>query len=163
MTPQASTSRTTARGRKRLPGRFRFDPNRFDPGEAQGRFRTRIFIAFEEAPTRRLLAIVLRRIGGQFSLMGRARLDDNPQANTGFVPIADAPHVVGLEWRRASGPGANDGRFQLSIDGVPTTLSALDNDRSAVDFARMGALSVKIGAAGTLFWDDFTFWRVPAP
>ena len=143
--------------------RFRFDPNGFDPGEAQGRFRTRIFIAFEEAPTRRLLAIVLRRIGGQFSLMGRARLDDNTQANTGFVPIADAPHVVGLEWRRASGPGANDGRFQLSIDGVPTTLSALDNDRSAVDFARMGALSVKIGAAGTLFWDDFTFWRVPAP
>jgi hypothetical protein len=144
--------------------RFRFDPNGFDPGEAQGHFRTRIFIAFEEAPTRRLMAIVLRRLSGQFSLMGRTRLDDNRQVDTGFKPITDAPHVVELEWRRASAPGANDGRFQLWIDGATASLlTGLDNDRSAVDFARMGALSVKVGASGTLYWDDFTFWRVPAP
>jgi hypothetical protein len=35
------------------------------------------------------------------------------------------------------------------------TLTGLDNSVSAVDLVRLGALSVKAGAAGTLFWDEF--------
>jgi len=137
---------------------FQFDPNGFDPGEGQNHFRTRIFIGFEDGP-RRLFAVVLRRIGGQHAIMGRARLDDNSQANTGFVNITDDVHTVEVYWKRSSGPDANDGTFDISIDGVPSSLTGLDNSISSVDFVRLGALSVKTGAAGNLYWDAFGSFR----
>jgi hypothetical protein len=140
----------------RYRARFTVDARGFDPGEAQARFRTRLFIAFEEGPSRRLAALVLRRQGGAYSLMGRTRLDDGSQANTPFVPLAPGPHVVEIDWRRATSPEAGDGSFQMWVDGVPAgTLSNLDNRLSAVDFVRLGALSVKSGAAGTLRFDEF--------
>jgi hypothetical protein len=136
--------------------RFYFDAGAFDPGEAQSHFRTRIFIAFEEAPTRRLMAVVLRRQGGQYSLMGRARRDDNTQASTAFFPIATGPHWVEVRWARASAPAAADGRFELWIDGtLKASDTTLDSSVSSVDFVRMGALSVKTGASGTLRFDEF--------
>jgi len=145
----------------RYRARFYFDTNGFDPGEAQLHRRVRLFVAFEESPTRRLAAIVLRRQGGAYAILGRARLDDDSQYDTGFFPIADAPHFVELAWKRATGPDASDGGFELWIDGVSVhAASTLDNSRSAVDFVRMGALSVKTAAAGTLFWDDFESRRV---
>ena len=63
----------------------------------------RPFLAFEEAPTRRVMAIVLRRLNGDYSLMARARLDDNSQHDTGFKPIGPGTHFVEVHWRRASG------------------------------------------------------------
>jgi hypothetical protein len=146
----------TPAGEGRYRARFYFDPNGFDPGEAQAHRRTRIFIVFEEGPTRRLAAVVLRRLNGAFALMARARLDDNAQADTPFFPISDGPHSVEIDWRRSSGPEALDGSLELWIDGVPVaTLSGLDNSRSAVDFARVGALSVKSGSGGEMYWDEF--------
>jgi hypothetical protein len=140
----------------RYRARFYFDPNSFDPGEAQNHFRTRLFIAFEENPARRLVAIVLRRIAGQYRLMGRARLDDNSQYNTGFFPISNDSHFVELEWNRSSGADAEDGSFELWIDGESVhAATVLDNSISAVDFVRLGALSVKPGADGTVYWDEF--------
>jgi hypothetical protein len=67
-------------GRYRV--RFYFDTNGFDPGEAQGRFRTRLFIAFEENPTRRLAAVVLRRQQGAYSVRGRLRRADGSQLDS---------------------------------------------------------------------------------
>jgi hypothetical protein len=59
--------------------------------------------------------------------------------------------------RRASAPDLADGEFFLWIDGEPTShLVGIDNDLSTVDFLRLGALSVKMGAVGTLYWDEFT-------
>jgi cysteine-rich repeat protein len=144
----------------RYRGRFHVDPSAFDPGEANARFRARVFIAFEEAPTRRLLAIVLRRLGGEYSLRARVRQDDDSQAETPFVALTAAPHRVEFEWIRASGPDAEDGRFRLWLDGAPAgELTGLDNSRAGIDFARMGALSVKPGASGTLRWDEFKATR----
>jgi hypothetical protein len=140
----------------RYRARFYFDPNGFDPGESNAHRRTRIFIGFEEGPTRRLFALVLRRLAGAYSLMGRVRLDDDTRADTGFFPITDAPHVVEIEWRRSRGPDAQDGSLQLWIDGVSFALrDGLDNHRGGIDFVRLGALSVKSGASGVLYWDEF--------
>ena len=140
----------------RYRARFRFDPNGFDPGEAEAHRRTRIFIVFEEGPNRRLAAVVLRRLSGAYTLMARARLDDNSQADTPFVPITDAAHVVEIDWKRSSGPGMDDGWLHLWVDGTPAgSLTGLDNDRSAVDFVRLGALSVKSSALGILYFDEF--------
>ena len=140
----------------RYRARFYLDPNGFDPGEAQLQRRTRTFIAFSDAPSRRVAAVVLRRQNGVYALMGRARLDDNRQADTGFFTISDAAHAVEIDLVRASGPDALDGALSLWIDGVAVAqLTGLDNSLGEVDFARLGALSVKPAANGTLFWDEF--------
>ena len=140
----------------RFRARFHFDPSGFDPGEAEGRLRTRVLIAFEENPTRRVMAVVLRRLGGAYSLMVRARQDDNSQVNTSFVPITAGPHRVEFEWIRSSGASANDGQLRLWLDGtLMQTVTGLDNSISAIDFTRLGALSVKAGASGVLDWDAY--------
>ena len=144
----------------RYRARFYIDTNGFDPGEASGARRTRVFILFEEAPTRRVAAVVLRRVGGVYGIMGRARLDDNSQDDTGFFTISPGAHFVEIEWRRSSGPDANDGTFELWIDGVSQSLrTGLDNSLSGVDFVRLGALSVKATSSGTLYWDEFVSRR----
>jgi hypothetical protein len=140
----------------RYRARFRFDPSAFDPGTASGTFRTRIFIAFDDSPQRRLFALVLRKQSDVYSLMVRTRLDDNSHADTGFFPISAGAHSVEIDWRRASGPDANDGGLQLWIDGASVAqLTALDNASGGIDFARLGALSVKAGASGPLDFDAF--------
>jgi uncharacterized repeat protein (TIGR01451 family) len=145
----------------RYRARFYFDPNGFDPGVAQGHLRTRIFIGFEENPNRRLFAVVLRRLNGLYSLMGRVRTDDNVQHDTGWFAITDAPHLVEIDWMRASGPSTNDGYLKFWLDGaLMTTVGGLDSSISSVDFVRLGALSVKTGAAGTMYWDEFESRRL---
>jgi hypothetical protein len=140
----------------RYRARFYLDTNGFDPGETQNHFRVRTLIAFTENPIRRVAAVVLRRIGNVYSVMARARRDDDTQANTGFFTIADGEHAVEIELVPATGPDANDGAVELWIDGASMIrLTGLDNSLAEVDFARLGALSVKTGATGTLFFDEF--------
>ena len=144
----------------RYRARFAFDPNGFDPGEAAGAFRSVLFIGLEEAPVRRLVQIVLKRQAGEYSLLARVTLDDGSFADTPFVPITDGPHVVELDWRKATAPGANDGWFQLWVDGAAAgALGGLDNDAHALDFVRLGAMAVKAGAAGTMYFDRFASRR----
>jgi hypothetical protein len=136
---------------------FYFDPNGFDPGEANGKLRVRMFIAFDES-NRRVITLVLRRISGAYSVMARVRLSDGTRANTPFVPITDAPHFISFDWIRATSPDAENGRFRMFFDGFPiaaATLPNLDNDASAIESARLGALTVKPGASGALFYDEF--------
>jgi len=140
--------------------RFYFSPADFDPGVSQGHLRTRIFIGFDDVTptkTRRLFAIILKRdANGAYSVEGRVRQDDNSQTDTGFVDITDAPHHVEIDWKRSSGPDALDGAFQMWIDGTSiASFTNLDDSIGSVDFARLGALSVKGGATGTLLFDQF--------
>ena len=144
----------------RYRARFYLDPNTHDPGETLDQRRTRVFVLFEEGPNRRLAAVVLRRLTGQFALSGRVRLDDNSQANTPFFNISDAPHWVEIDWQRSSGPDANNGSFALIIDGTPvSTLTLLDNSISAVDMVRLGTISNKSAATGQVYVDEFVSRR----
>ena len=110
-------------------------PTAFDPGEAQAHLRTRIFIAFEEAPIRRLAAVVLRNNWRSLRVdVAQVRLDDNSQDNGGFFPISDAPHVVELDWKRSSGPEALDGSCPdcgSTTTQVLEDVPGLDNTASA--------------------------------
>jgi hypothetical protein len=149
----------TPAGERRYRARFYLDPGAFDPGVAEGHLRTRVFVAFQEAPAGRRLAIVLRLLNGQHALMGRVRRDDGTRADTGFVPVAPA-QAVELDWVAASAPGASDGTFALWIGGtLAASLSGLDTDGGAIDFVRLGALSLKTGASGTLLLDEFVSRR----
>ena len=139
----------------RYRARFYFDPNGFDPGESAGRFRVRVFIAFDAA-AQRLITLVLRRQGGAYSLMGRVRRDDGSRADTGFFGITDAPHFVEFDWLRSSSPGANDGQFIMRIDdAVVSTLFGIDNDTGTVEFARLGLMTIKTAASGSMYFDQF--------
>jgi hypothetical protein len=145
----------------RYRARFYLDPNGFDPGEAAGRFRQHVFLALAEEPVERLVLIMLRRVGGQYAIGAQVRRDDGTVAKPPFSPIADGPHAIEIDWQKATAPGANDGRFEMWIDGTSVvTVTGLDNDERAVDFVRMGAISVKDGAGGTLFFDEFVSRRL---
>jgi hypothetical protein len=148
-------------GEGRYRARFYFDPNGFDPGEAQGHRRVRILIGFAEAPVKRHIAVVLRRVSGQYGLQGRVRLDDNSQIDTGFFDVTDAPHFVEVDWRRATDAMSNDGSFEMWIDGVSvSSLTNLSDSLRPVDFVRLGPQSLKGGAAGTLYFDEFESRRL---
>ena len=143
-------------GESRYRARFYLDPSGYDPGEANGNLRTRVFLVFEEAPVKRIAQVVLRRLAGEYAIAASVRRDDDTLADTAFSAISAGPHAIEIDWRRASGPGASDGTFELWIDGTSVaTLSGLDNDGRAAHFARLGALSVKAGASGTLRFDQF--------
>jgi hypothetical protein len=157
----------TPEAEDRYRARFYFHPSGFDPGEAGGRLRVRLFIGFADAPVQRLVTLVLRRREGQFAVMGRVRRNDGGTADTPFIPITDDAHLIELDWRRST-PGASDGGFDLRIDNVlVASLHGIENDLRGLDFARMGALTVKPGASGTMRWARFDSRRVsligPAP
>jgi len=141
--------------------RFRLDTGDFDPGTIAGHFRARIFIGFQEAPLRRLFAVVLKYQNGQYSLIGRSRRDDGSQADIPApVPIVAGTHEVEIQWVTASGPAAGDGFFGLWVDGTLLgEVDGLQSYASALDFVRLGAMNLKAGAAGTLWFDDFDSQR----
>ena len=139
----------------RYRARFYLNPGTFDPGEVNNSFRARIFLGFAN-PSRRVLAVVLKRQGGAYSLMMRVRKDDNTQMDTGFIPITNATHSIEFDWTRSTGPGSNNGALRWWIDDIErTAVSNVDNDTAAVDFARMGAMNIKVGASGVLYFDEF--------
>ncbi len=143
----------------RYRARFYLDPNGFDPGETSGHQRVRVLLA-QDSLDNRLVTIVLKRLGGQFSVMARVRLKDGSRTDTPFTDITDAPHAIEFDWQRAGSVDTADGTFELFIDGTSVaTLSALDDGDSSVDYVRMGVFSVKSGASGTLFLDEFVSHR----
>jgi hypothetical protein len=143
----------------RYRARFYLDPNGFDPGEASGHQRVRVLLA-QDSLNNRLVTIVLKRLVGQFSVMARVRLKDGSRTDTPFIDITDAPHAIELDWQRAGSVETSDGTFELFIDGASVaTLSGLDDGDSSVDYVRMGAFSVKSGATGILFLDQFVSRR----
>jgi len=153
----------TPSGEVHYRARFYFDPSGFDPGESMNHLRTRLFIMFDDTGTRRLSALVLKRQGGNYSLMQRCRRDDNSQADNGFFPITDAPHWIEMEWKSAATGTSNDGMCALTIDGtLAGTLPAVQNSSRLVGMVRLGAMNVKGGAAGMPFFDEFVSRRQTA-
>jgi hypothetical protein len=139
---------------------FEFDPRGFDSGEANGAHRVRVFLGLESQPTRRAFSLVLRRLGGDYALRARVRLEDGSRADTPFVPIASGPHRLELRWARATRPHRDDGFFALWIDdALAARLDALDNPSPGIESVRLGALSVKGGASGGRSWDSFVSRR----
>jgi len=141
-------------GETRYRARFYFNPNSFDTGEAQNHHRTRLFIAFNGSG-QRTVAIVLRRVGGAFAIEGRVRQSDGSRVDSGFVGLTNAPHFIEFDWAR-SAAGQSSGTFTLYIDGVaqPVT-SGIANETETVEAGRLGALSTKAGATGSMFFDQF--------
>jgi hypothetical protein len=103
---------------------------------------------------------------GKLYVVGRAAVDGGTMAETAQAGLADAPHVIDVGWRRATGPGANNGLFVLEIDGsVAGTQSGLDNDAGGgLDSVQLGLATSGTrpppGPHRTVFADSFESWRL---
>jgi hypothetical protein len=156
------------RDEDRYRARFDLHPGTFDPGEAGGAHRARVFVAFAANPDRRLLALVLRRRDGAYGLLARVRRADGTQADLGPLPLSAAPHRIEVEWTRSSAPGIPDGALRLWLDGtLAGEVAAVPTPDAGVEFVRLGALGVKARAGGVLAWDEFdsrrSVWAGPEP
>jgi hypothetical protein len=70
--------------------------------------------------------------------------------------ITDVPHYVEVDWKASSGVGANDGTFELIVDGVSQKLTGIDSDTGQVDIVYLGVTWVSgAGPSGTFYLDDF--------
>jgi arylsulfatase A-like enzyme len=153
--------------------RFYFDPNDFYPGPGNPQAsppkpgEVYLFFAAENGP-RRLIAVTLRKPGDNYRVLVRARLEnENGSENENDIwsdaafDVANEPHIVEFEWKKASSASSNDGYLKVWMDPPNATappnveLTNLDNPANGVDFARLGAISVEDGASGTLYFDQF--------
>ncbi len=159
---------TTPQGESGYHARFLFDPNGFGggPGAARRRVsRTVLFSGHAEGGLRPLFEVLIEANAGQLALVARASQDDGSASAAPRAAIADAPHLVDVLWRRATGEGAGDGSFVLLLDGtVAGTLSGLDNDAGGgVDQVDLGLSSrplPRVGLRRTVFLDAFESWRL---
>jgi len=104
--------------------------------------------------------VVLKYQAGQYSLIGRARRDDGSFADIPPYAITPGTHMVEIQWVEASGPAAGDGFYGLFVDdALIGEVDGLQSYVNSLGFARLGAMNLKTGAGGTLWFDDFDSQR----
>jgi len=105
--------------------------------------------------------IELRYTGGSFYIVASTDTDGGTQtyigSSSGFA-ITRAPQRIEFQLTAASSAGANNGTFQLWINGVSQgSLSGLDNDTRTTDEMGWGAITTPAGAGDSD--EEFgTFW-----
>ncbi len=133
---------------------FTLDPNGITIGGAANRIRVfqgRMDTAFP-------FIVLLRYISGTYQVRLRLANDDGSYVDTAWWTITDAPHTIGVDWRKDSIPGAIDGFGALYIDNTwYETINLVDNDMLAIRGTRLGITSRMDGVTmtSTLYFDDF--------
>lgn len=78
--------------------------------------------------------------------------------NTYAFNITDVPHCIEVHWKRATGEGANNGIFEVWIDGVSQVSdTTIDNDNATVHnpvYHYFGAFGGNAGNTGNIYLDD---------
>jgi hypothetical protein len=138
---------------KRYRARFYFDPNSISMVAGNSHY---IFLGYRGTGNI-VLRLEFRRTAGAYALRAGLLNDNGTWTNTSLYTIADARHYLELDWRAATGPGANNGGLTFWIDGVQKAdLTGIDNDTRQVDRARLGAIGgIDTGTRGVLYFDDF--------
>jgi hypothetical protein len=137
--------------------RFLFDPNSITMGPSDAHV-----IAEAHTPaSQSIIQAVFKNSAGGYQISAQTRVDSGIWVWTVNGALSDAPHMIEIDWRAATGAGANDGALALSIDGVVIdALSAIDNDTKRVDYVRLGAVYGMDGATlGQYYFDEFESWR----
>ncbi len=151
--------------------RFYFDTNNWDTGIASGKFRTRMLTFVDSdgnaGGPRRLGMVALRYCppstagcvfnGQSYGVVTRI-WDSGTSSYTeiGPFPVTPGVHYLEADWKRATGPGANNGSWECWIDGTSQgTIPSMANETLGVDLARLGLIEPLLGNAGTLYLDEF--------
>ncbi len=137
----------------RYRARFYFDPNSITlpSGSSHTLFNG------VQSPSTQILSVDLRRSASQYQLRATIRPDSGSSVATSWFNISDATHFIEVDWRAATGVGANDGYLTFWIDGAQqANLTGVDNDTRRVDEARLGVVSApNAGTSGTEYFDAF--------
>ena len=143
----------TPNAEPRYRARFYFDPNSIAMASNNTHF---IFLGYSGTSTI-VLRVQFHFSSGQFQLRAALRDDCSTWINTNWFTISDAPHAIELDWRAATGVGANNGGLTLWIDGVETAeLTKIDNDMRRIDRVRLGVpAGVDSTTRGTYYFDAF--------
>jgi len=143
----------TPNAEPRYRARFYFDPNSISMLSGDTHF---IFRGYSGTSTI-VLRVQYRFSNGAYQLRAGLVGDGSTWANSSWLTISDAPHAIELDWRAATGAGANNGTLTLWLDGVQkANLIGVDNDTRRIDRARLGAVAgIDTGTRGTYFFDAF--------
>jgi hypothetical protein len=149
----------TPNAEPRYRARFYFDPNSILMASGDAHFIFKGFSGTSSANTE-LLRVELRRTSAGYEVRASLLDDGTLWVHTAWVPIQDRSNSIELDWRAATGVGANDGGLTFwvhdgfSLQQVATSL--VDNDTRRVDFVRLGALTgIDAGTRGTYYFDVF--------
>src|SRR6185503_14919447 len=147
----------TPNAEPRYRARFYFDPNSIVMGSGDTHF---IFRGYSGTSTI-VLRVQFRFSSGTYQLRAGLVGDGSTWANSSWLTISDAPHAIEMDWRAATGVGANNGSLTLWIDGTQQALlTGVDNDTRRIDRARLGAVSgIGTSTHGTYYFDSFESHR----
>jgi hypothetical protein len=143
----------TPNAEPRYRARFYFDPNSITMASGNAHFIFNGLMGTSTAVTR----VEFRNSAGAYQIRGNLVNDAGTWLNTSWFTITDASHSIELDWRAATGAGANNGGLTLWIDGVQQAdLTGVDNDTRRIDRARLGAVAgMDAGTTGTYYFDAF--------
>jgi len=145
----------TPNAEPRYRARFHFHPNSISIASTKTQY---IFKGFMGASTDVLRVEINNPSPGVYQVRTRLITDANTWENTGWYTIsASAFNSIEVDWRAATGAGANDGYVTLWIDGIQKeNKMGIDNDTWRIDRARLGALAtIDAGTSGIYFFDAF--------
>jgi hypothetical protein len=145
----------TPNAEPRYRARFYFDPNSISMASGDAHF---IFKGFSGTGTSiEAFRVEFRQSSGAYQIRVALFNDSSAWINSNWFMISDAPHFIEIDWRAATGVGANNGGLTLWIDGTQQAdLTGVDNDTRRIDRARLGALSgIDAGTNGTYYFDAF--------
>ena len=137
----------------RYRARFYFDPNAIQMTSGNKHF---IFKGFVGTSTE-VLQIEFGQTSGVYQFRVGLINDGSTWTYTNWFNLSDASHFIELDWRAATGAGANNGGLTLWIDGTQqANLTGVDNDTRRMDRIRLGAIAgVDSGTRGTYYFDAF--------
>jgi hypothetical protein len=143
----------TPNAEPRYRARFYFDPNSISMLSGDTHY---IFRGYSGTSTV-ALRVQFRFSNSAYQLRAGLVGDGSTWANSSWLTISDASHAIEMDWRAATGAGANNGSLTMWIDGVQqANLTGVDNDTRRIDRARLGAVSgVDTGTMGTYYFDAF--------
>jgi hypothetical protein len=118
-----------------------------------------IFAAYNASGTS-VMQIEIRYSGTAYQLRAGLVTDGGSLTNTSLYTISDASHVIEIDWRASSAPGANNGGLSLWIDEVQQTgISNADNDTRRIESVRLGGVAVDNRITGNYYIDAFASRR----
>jgi parallel beta-helix repeat protein len=146
-----SDDRPNAEPRYRM--RFYFDPNSI----AMANGDAHVIIRGYHGSSTVALRVEFGFSGGSYQVRAGLVNDGSTWKNTNWVPVSDGPHAIELDWRAATGAGANNGGLTLWVDASQQAdLSGIDNDTRRIDKVRMGPQAgIDSATRGTYFFDAF--------
>jgi len=138
---------------RRYRARFYFDPNSISMANGDAHF---LFNGYN-GTSRRVLRVEFHRSSGNYQIRAGLLNDGTAWSQTNRFTISNGAHFIELDWRAATGAGANNGGLTLWIDGtLRSNLTGVDNDTRRIDRIRLGAVAtIDAGTRGTCYFDAF--------